>query len=212
MTKEIFVAIIDSGCDFETYDKVAIKLQNDEIKISKQEKVSFEHGNVIGNIIKDENINIYDIQVFDENLTTTPNHILKALEYLRDKKLDVINMSLGLTTNYKEIEDLCNEFISKGVTIVCSYPKKGNSFVFPASYNGVIKVTSEWMCKDEKVVTLNKDILLFGANSFSNVKSVAGSSVAVAKFTKEFCSYLKKGLKKDEILDEFFKRIIDESK
>ncbi len=212
MTKEIFVAIIDSGCDFETYDKVAVKLQNDEIKISKQEKVSFEHGNVIGNIIKDENINIYDIQVFDENLTTTPNHIFGALEYLRDKKLDVINMSLGLTTNYKEIEDLCYEFISKGVTIVCSYPKKGNLFVFPASYDGVIKVTSEWMCKDEKVVTLNKDILLFGANPFSNVKSVAGSSVAVAKFTKEFCSYLKKGFNKDEILDEFFKRIIDESK
>ena len=59
-------------------------------------------------------------------------------------------MSLGLTTNYKEIEDLCNEFISKGVTIVCSYPKKGNSFCISASYDGVVKVTSEWMCKDEK--------------------------------------------------------------
>ena len=212
MSKEVYVALIDSGCSFETYEKIAIDVENNEIKIEKQKDINFEHGNVIGNIIRDENINIYDIQVFDKNLSTTPNHIFGALNYLKDKKVDVISMSLGLKTNYKEIEELINEFIKKGVVIVSSFPRRGEDLVYPASYSGVIKVTSEGMCLDDKVVALDKEKLFFGANPFSNVKNVAGSSVAVAKFTKEFCFYLKKGLKKEEILEEFSKRIINEPK
>lgn len=212
MSKEIYVALIDSGCSFETYEKIAIEIENNKIKIEKQKDINFEHGNVIGNIIKDENINIYDIQVFDKNLSTTPNHIFGALNYLKDKKVDVISMSLGLKTNYKEIEELINEFIKKGVVIVSSFPRRGKDLVYPASYSGVIKVTSEGMCKDDKVVVLDKEKLFFGANPFSNVKNVAGSSVAVAKFTKEFCFYLKKGLKKEEILEKFSKRIVNEPK
>ena len=72
----------------------------------------------------------------------------------------------------------------------------------------VIKVTSEGKCMDDKVVVLDKDKLFFGANPFSTVKNVAGSSVAVAKFTKEFCYYIKKGFSKIEIIEEFSKRII----
>ncbi|MCT7908302.1 S8/S53 family peptidase [Arcobacter lacus] len=212
MSKEIYVAIIDSGCSFETYEKIAIHIENNRIKIKNQNNINFEHGNVIGNIIKDENTNIYDIQVFNENLSTTPNHIFGALNYLLDKKVDVISMSLGLKTNYKEIENLVNELINKGVVIVSSFPRRGEDFVYPASYNGVIKVTSEGMCLDDNVVALDKEKLFFGANPFSSVKNVSGSSVAVAKFTKEFCSYLKKGFKKEEIIEEFSKRIINEPK
>lgn len=212
MSKEIYVALIDSGCSFETYEKIAIEIENNKIKIKKQKDINFEHGNVIGNIIKDENINIYDIQVFDKNLSTTPNHIFGALNYLKDKKVDVISMSLGLKTNYKEIEELIHEFIKKGVVIVSSFPRRGENFVYPASYKGVIKVTSEGMCLDDKVVPLDKEKLFFGANPFSSVKNVAGSSVAVAKFTKEFCNFLKKGFKKEKILEEFSKRIINEPK
>ncbi|MFW2599853.1 S8 family serine peptidase [Aliarcobacter butzleri] len=208
MSKEVFVALIDSGCNFETYEKIAIHIENNRIKIKNQNNINFEHGNVIGNIIKDENINIYDIQVFNENLSTTPHHIFGALNYLKDKKVDVISMSLGLKTNYKEIEELCHEFIKKGVVIISSYPKSGQEFVYPASYENVIKVTSEGKCMDDKVVVLDKEKLFFGANPFSTVKNVAGSSVAVAKFTKEFCSYVKKGFSKIEIIEEFSKRII----
>lgn len=212
MSKEIFVALIDSGCSFETFEKISIEVENSEVKIKKQKNINFQHGEVIGNIIKDENINIYDIQVFNKNLSTTPNHIFGALNYLKNKKVDVISMSLGLTTNYEQIEDLCKFFIKKGVTIISSYPKLGQEFVYPASYENVIKVTSEGKCIDEKIVVLNREKLLFGANPFSNVKNVAGSSVAVAKFTKEFCKYLKKGFTKEEIIEEFSKRILDESK
>ncbi|MFW2579907.1 hypothetical protein, partial [Aliarcobacter butzleri] len=70
MCKEDFVALIDSGCNIETYEKIAIHIENNRIKIKNQNNIKFEHGNVIGNIIKVENINIYDIQVFNENLTT----------------------------------------------------------------------------------------------------------------------------------------------
>lgn len=211
MSKEVFVAILDSGCSFETYEKISVQIdENQNCKISQQKKINFNHGEVVSNIIKDENINIYDIQIFNENLTTSPLQVYHGLKYLLNKKVDVINLSLGFNTNYTEIENLCKEFIKKGVTIISSYPRRSNKNVYPASYDGVIKVTSEFMSKDEKVVALKPSALFYGANPFSYKKDVAGSSVAVAKFTKEFCCYLKNGFTKAEILEEFSKRKINE--
>ena len=211
MSKNINVAILDSGSKIDTFEKVAIAInKNLEAHITKQKELKFNHGEVITSIIKDSNVNIYDIQIFDEELRTTPLHIYYALEYLLDKDIDVINLSLGVSQNYQEIERVCKALIKKGVTIVSSYPRRSSAEVFPASYEGVIKVTSEGMCKDEKVVSLDENKEYFGANPFSNKKEVAGSSIAVAKFTKEFCELLQKGLKKEEILEEFSKRKVNE--
>lgn len=213
MNKNVNVAILDSGCRFETYEKVAVKIdENLKCEFSDNLDVCFEHGDVIGNIIKSENTNIYDIQIFQDNLTTTPLQIFYALSYLENKNIDVINMSLGFSKNYIEIEDICKKLIKKGVTIVCSYPRKSDFPTYPASYENIIKVTSEGLCSDDNVVSLDSKKLFFGANPFSNSKQVVGSSVATAKFTSEFCKYLKEGFSKDEILEEFSKRRVYEPK
>lgn len=213
MPKDIFVALIDSGCNFETYEKVAIKVENNKILTTSQSEIKYKHGDVIGEIISfNENIKIYDIQVFNENLRTTPSHIVGALTYLLDKKVDVINMSLGLKTNYKEIEDLCKKLNSKGVTIISSFPRSGADFVFPASYDEVISVTSDGKCEENEISSVNVKKSLFGANPFSKVEVVGGSSVAVARFTKYFCEQLQKELTKEEILLKIKKGYLDESK
>ena len=38
MSKEVFVALIDSGCDFETFEKIAIEIEENEIKIESMIK------------------------------------------------------------------------------------------------------------------------------------------------------------------------------
>lgn len=213
MPKDIFVALIDSGCTFESHEKLAIKVENNKIITTNQNEIKYKHGDVIGKIISsNENIKLYDIQVFDENLRTTPSHIVGALTYLLDKKVDVINMSLGLKTNYKEIEDLCKKLISKGVTIISSFPRSGADFVFPASYDEVISVTSDGKCSENEISCIDLGKSLYGANPFSNVEGVGGSSVAVAKFTKYFCEQLQKGLNKEEILNEIKRGCNNESK
>jgi hypothetical protein len=213
MPKDIFVALIDSGCNFETHEKLAIKVENNKIFTTSQSEIKYKHGDVIGEIISsNENIKLYDIQVFDENLRTTPSHIVGALTYLLDKKVDVINMSLGLKTNYKEIEDVCKKLSSKGVTIISSFPRSGADFVFPASYDEVISVTSDGKCEENEISSVNVKKSLFGANPFSKVEAVGGSSVAVARFTKYFCEQLQKELTKEEILLKIKKGYLDESK
>ena len=213
MPKDIFVALIDSGCTFETHEKIAIKVENNKVFTTTQNEIKYKHGDVIGKIISfSENIKLYDIQVFDENLRTTPSHIVGALTYLLDKKVDVINMSLGLKTNYKEIENLCKKLSSNGVTIISSFPRSGADFVFPASYDEVISVTSDGKCQKNEISCIDVKKSLFGANPFSNVEGVGGSSVAVARFTKYFCEQLQKGLNKEEILSEIKKGCKNESK
>lgn len=201
MSKDIFVALIDSGCTFETYEKIAVDVKDGKTKIVNQSDIKYRHGDVIGSIIcSNKNVKLYDIQVFNENLVTTPLHIIKALEYLKTKKVDVINMSLGLGTNYKEIEDLCKYFSLKGVSIISSFPRSGAEFVYPASYEEVISVTSDGRCDENSISCIDSCKSLFGANPLSNTQGVGGSSVAVARFTKIFCGYLQKGYKKEEIL------------
>lgn len=213
MPKDIFVALIDSGCTFETHEKLAIKVENNKIITTTQSEIKYKHGDIIGQIISsNENIKIYDIQVFDENLRTTPLHIFGALTYLLDKKVDVINMSLGLKTNYKEIENLCKKLSSKGVTIISSFPRSGADFVFPASYDEVISVTSDGKCQENEISCIDLEKSLYGANPFSKVQGVGGSSVAVARFTKYFCEQLQKDLTKEEILNEIKKGHKYESK
>ena len=211
MNKNINVAILDSGCSFETFKKLKISIDENQKPIFKeQDKINFTHGDVIANIIKQEGVNIYDIQVFDKKLLTSPLHIYHALDFLLNKEIDVVSMSLGLTSNYKEIKEICTKLQEKGVTIVASYPRRSEIHTYPSSYDGVIKVTSEGMCEDDKVVSLDENSDYFGANPFSSNKEVAGSSVAVAKFTSEYCQYLLQGFTKDEILKEFSKRKVDE--
>jgi hypothetical protein len=212
MSKEIFVALIDSGCTFETHEKIAIKVENNKILTTTQTEIRYKHGDVIGEIISsNENIKLYDIQVFNENLRTTPSYIIGALTYLLNKKVDVINMSLGLKTNYKEIEDLCKKLSSNGVTIISSFPRSGADFVFPASYDEVISVTSDGKCRENEVSCVDIKKSLFGANPFSNVEGVGGSSVAVARFTKYFSECLEKGLTKEKILNQIKKGYKNES-
>ena len=202
MNKNVNVAILDSGCSFQTFEKLKISIdENQHPVFEKQDKLNFTHGDVIANIIKQEGVNIYDIQVFNEKLLTSPLHIYHALDFLLKKKIDVISMSLGLSSNYKEIKEICEKLINKGVTIVASYPRRSNTHTYPSSYDGVIKVTSEGMCEDEKVVSLDDNKEYFGANPFSSKKEVAGSSVSVAKFTSEYCEYLLKGFTKDQRKD-----------
>lgn len=199
--KQIYVALIDSGCSFETYEKIAITVENKQTQVVTPKEARFKHGDAVGAIImKVQNIALYDIQVFDKSLHTTPYHIKGALEYLLDKKIDVIHMSLGLKTNYLEIERLCKQLIAKGAVIIASFPKAGADFVFPASYEDVISVTSDGECNEEKLLLLDEERLLFAANPFSKVEGVGGSSIAVAKFTKIFCEYLAKGYTKEESL------------
>ncbi len=205
MNKDVYIALLDSGCRFETYEKVSIK----QDKIEKIKEIHFEHGNIIGDIIKDKNIYIYDIQIFHKSLSTNPICVYNALKYLLDKKIDIINMSLGFKENYKEIEDICRKLIKKGVSIVCSYPRRSEYHIYPASYDDIIKVTSEGRCSDDKIVALYPDKLFFGANPFSKDEKISGSSIAAAKFTREFSYYLKQGFSKKDILEEFSKRNLD---
>lgn len=202
--KRIKVALIDSGCSFETYEKVAIVVNKEQnIEVVEPKKVEFTHGDAIGKIIKDDEIEIYDVQIFDEYLSTSALHFFGALNYLLSKDIDVINISLGLKYNYKEIKDVCEQLIKKGVVIVASYPRSGGFEVFPASYKDVIKVSSDGMCEEYKISLIDKKNSIFGANPFSSKKEVSGSSVAVAKFTKRFCMELKKGQTKEQILQMF---------
>lgn len=206
MNKEICIAIIDSGCAFKTHEKVGVKKAFQQMEISIQTPLISQHGNTIGEIITENpKVKIIDIQIFDEKLKTTPQHLLKALQYLKNKKVDMIHMSLGLNSNYEEIHDLCATYYKKGVVLVASYPRSSMHQTFPASYESVLAVTSDGRCKNDEIVCLKHTPLLFAANPTSHHECVAGSSVAAARFTKVFSIYLSQGYSKDEIIEKIKK-------
>lgn len=196
--RKVNIALIDSGTTLKCKENITVCIQDGIVSIKPQESIDLLHGDTIAKIIDDEFVTIYDIQVFTKTLTTSPLQIYTALEYLLDKDIDIISMSLGLTTNYEEIEDICQKLLAKGVTIIASYPRSGETEVFPASYDGVLKVTADGKCEGYEISILDDN--LFGANPHSNIKGLSGSSIAVAKFTKKYSSYLATQENKTQIL------------
>ena len=195
--KKINIALIDSGTKLKCTENIKIEIINNKVEITPQEKVIHLHGDVLANIIDDSFVNIYDIQIFNENLTCSPQHIFEALKYLEKKDIDIISMSLGFTTNYKEIAESCNRLLKKGTFIVSSYPREGQKAVYPACYDGVIRVTADGRCIDDEIAVIDDNF--YATNPHSDIEQIAGSSVSVAKFTKVFSKYLHEGLTKTEI-------------
>lgn len=118
------------------------------------------HGTAVAAAILDEipDCELYAIRIFDESLNTYPTVLCAAIEWAIDQKLDVINLSLGVTNDSDELKLLCDMAKDQGIFVVCSLDKN-RGFIYPATYDSVLAVSSGECTKGEfQYVNLNRFI------------------------------------------------------
>ena len=163
MNSKAKVAIIDSGVylDHPTLKNAKINgfaLNYDE----KTETICFSnfyddvigHGTAVASIIYNiaPEAEITVIKVLDDELSISPVHLQKVLEYISENcSFDIINMSFGIV-EYEEIgriEELCNRLIENDTIIISAFDNTG-AISFPAAFQNVIGVDSSLNCKKRK--------------------------------------------------------------
>lgn len=117
------------------------------------------HADMIVDTIKsrDSNCEIYLANVLNEKNTGDIDDVIKALEWLKEKEVDIICMSLTTFEDNEELRRTINELIKSDTLIVASCLNYSNAITFPACYDGVISVAN---CINEQasISITSKDI------------------------------------------------------
>lgn len=142
------------------------------------------HGTIVAQIITSINplANIYSAKVVDRGGTTVNDKVVQALLYAVyvNKDIDMINISLGLQSYSKTVQELINQLHDRGVLIICA---AGNTYsVYPALYDNTISVGATDDNNNIESYSALADIYTYGSVTINN-KTYRGTSFATAIYT-----------------------------
>ncbi|GEK34279.1 S8 family peptidase [Kurthia sibirica] len=123
------------------------------------------------------NASIYSVKYMDGSASTgKASNIVKSINWAIANKMDIINISSGLQTDYPALKQAINQAVDKGIFIVASAGNNGlnTNLTYPARYTNVIGVgsinkslyfssfsnsgaTLDFTAPGEKIPAINKD-------------------------------------------------------
>ncbi len=108
------------------------------------------HGTAVTAVIREKAplAEVYAIKVFDRSLRTEITALLAALDWAVDRRVQLVNLSLGTAENAHEpvLRDGVERAIAAGVLIVSPLQTpEGQSFL-PGRLQGVLPVELDWDC------------------------------------------------------------------
>lgn len=154
--KKVKIAILDSGVDWGNDINLAgtVSLVPGEEDMSPLFIDGTGHGNSVAGLIaaKDNgkgitgintNADVYSIRVLDDDNCAPVSRVIEAIYLAIEKKVNIINMSFGMSTYSKALEEAINMAVSKNILIVAAAGNKGKCGVlYPAAFENVIAVGS----------------------------------------------------------------------
>jgi subtilisin family serine protease len=85
---------------------------------------------------------LYAVKVLDKNGSGQYSWIIAGIEWAIEKKVDVINMSLGGPSGTDALEQVMAKAAEAGVTVVCAAGNDGGAVNYPAHYPQAIAVSA----------------------------------------------------------------------
>lgn len=189
----------------------SIEINQQIIEYKSFGKVAYNHGNHVVSIVCDKDAKMNNIGLANKanifiGATSLLNEDSKenfcfVLEWLKQKKLDVLNLSLAFDEDNKTVKNLLEE-ISKETLIVCSYSAKHS---FPNSYPFIISVG--YNNYDNSDIVAPRTVVSLGTGDiYSNF---SGTSASCAVVSMVCC--LAKAYDKEITKEEIFKKILGET-
>ena len=149
-------------------------------------------------------IALYNAQVFDERGVTTAATVAAAIDWLRQEKVDLINLSLGLASDRPVLREACARAISAGIILIAASPAQGAA-VYPSAYDGVIRATGDARCAVGEVSFLDSAQADFGGcpRGINMPKDqpprIGGSSMGTAHISGLVAAYILSGGEKNTV-------------
>ncbi|CAD5110427.1 subtilisin-like serine protease QhpE [Zestomonas carbonaria] len=195
MATELRIGLIDSGHSPAQASRVAgsrrFWLAGGELHEGEAQADRLGHGSALLDTLAAQAgpLPVYVAQVFAERWATSPLQVAAALHWLVERRVALINLSLGLRNDRPVLREACAMALEAGVLLCASSPARGEP-VFPASYPGVIRVTGDARCAPGQWSWLDSPQADFGA-PVNAASGLAGASVACAALSGQIAAFLQ---------------------
>lgn len=145
------VAVIDSGVN-HSHPHIAGVAGGIAIGLDPEAKTSsyvdtLGHGTAVMAAIQEKapGAQYFAVKLFHDSLRTSADHLLKAIEWAIDNRMDVINLSLGTRNpdHAPRFAPLLERADADGIVLVSARESDGQA-CFPGSLPGVAGVSMDW--------------------------------------------------------------------
>lgn len=210
--KRILVGVIDSGVNRSDPFLVSRTIESYSCKegiITESQNNRNPHGTEVIKILYREvdHIDVISIQILNENNKGTVGELLHALQYCIDRKVDIINVSLGFVPeknrDLSALMQLCQKALDYGIAIIAAngnHNDKGN-ISYPANFRCVIAIDFDpsmeyFMELDEEsnCVRFSSNQVFMPEHDRNRIKQ--GNSFLVPVITGLYCNYIRHTKKK----------------
>lgn len=199
----IKVAVLDSGIDFcEDIDVYERKnFIPGEENVSPLYEDGSGHGTSVAGIIAAkendigitgvaDNVKLYSAKVLDENNQAPLGRVVEAINWAIEKNVNIINMSLGISTYSKILHNAIKEATDRGILVVCA-AGNGGEVEYPAAFPETIAVGSvnpDGTISENSSVGKEIDVVAPGeqivsVTAFDGVIATGGTSMAAPHVT-----------------------------
>ncbi|CAF1884504.1 S8 family peptidase [Bacillus subtilis] len=151
--KNIKIAVIDSG--ISPHDDLSIAGGYSAVSYTSSYKDDNGHGTHVAGIIGAKHngygidgiapeAQIYAVKALDQNGSGDLQSLLQGIDWSIANGMDIVNMSLGTTSDSKILHDAVNKAYEQGVLLVAASGNDGNGkpVNYPAAYSSVVAVSA----------------------------------------------------------------------
>lgn len=193
------IAIIDSGIDIK--NKKVANAVLDGISISSgSEFLSSDymdlngHGTYCAEIITRicPKAKLIIVKILNSNNQGSSECLIKALEYLENREVDIINMSLSTYNNdfREKLQEICDRLHAKGIVLISSLANHAQSS-YPAVFDSVLGVRGETFlgernyiyCPDQVIQCIGSSVPVLVDDIDGKYTFFGGNSKATANIT-----------------------------
>jgi hypothetical protein len=201
VTRRVRVGLLDSGIAADLASLVAaargFALDADgRVTTGPVEGDRLGHGSTLARIIAEAapDARLLDAQVFPVSHAAPPAVVAAGLDWLVASGARIVNMSFGLRHDREVLRRACAVAVEAGVILLAAAPARG-PMVYPAGYDGVVKVSGDARCAPGEISTLGGAQADFGAHprpppGAAGAGRSGGASFAVA----QLCGHLARRL------------------
>jgi subtilisin family serine protease len=143
------VAVIDSGVNLR-HPHICAPTRGvllDPAKPGDEADDTLGHGTAVMAAIQEKApaAEYYAVKLFGATLRTNVKHLIQALEWAIEQRMDVVNLSLGTPNpeHRRELQTLVERAAQAGVVLI-SARHTGSQPAYPGSLEGVVSVDVDW--------------------------------------------------------------------
>ncbi|MBI2458925.1 MAG: S8 family peptidase [Parcubacteria group bacterium] len=147
--------------------------------------------NTIGVIGAGPNIDLYAIKVLDRNGSGWLSDIIEGLDWAIANHLQVVNMSLGASSDVQSFHDAVIRANAAGIVEVVAAGNSGGAVIYPAAYPEVIAVSAtdsantiaSWSSRGPEVDLAAPGVSIYSTYKGSTYATLSGTSMAAPHVT-----------------------------